>query len=789
MMNASAPATSQRGKQPATQLEVHDQQQPELPPPRTRRTPGWLPSPIVWVSVASFLLAAIFARVPLSHLNQGAVGGDIDGYNNIWNYYWLKTALLDLHRNPYFTDYIYYPTGISLRFHTFNPINGLITMPFNLAFGYIPTFNLLFFFAPALTLLFSFLLIRDWVGNPWATFAGAVIAAYGDYHIAVFLSAGQSSYITLQWIPLYFFFLFRAVRGAPLWTATNEPSGFDTRKWLLYTALSILTLLLITLTDWQFLMLVVFATLLYGAFILFTSRPWRDKAVVLARLAAIGGIYAAIVAFPLLLPMIKEAADNPWLDVSYQSPFHSVDILWLVTPGIGLHGLVVLTLTFVGLWKLLKGGTIARQAALFWLLVVAFFYLMSLGAVLVVNGKFTDIPLLYSLLQKLPVISSGRDPARFTLIATIGMSILFAFGVRALLTWLRAASDRQDSGGPSTAFRILPSAFWPAVAVALLLAAPVGSVLAESGRVHIDPPRFPDFYNQLAQDKDSYAILELPIFSDAGLGADHYQMYQLLHQKFRFSGRLARDRKLTNPDNFVKTSSLFDHLWLLSTPTDYRDRFYPKEDFLQRTDYSTQGLAILNYYKVRYIILYKEALAATGPDWDEQDFQKIIGQVLGPGAKEYYDDQVMRVYKVPDGPPAANPLTLDTGEGWYKSEKRSTDGVVYRWANLADSDAAQLYSMNLWQQPVSARLIFTVFPYQTPRTLHVTLDGAPAATFQLKPENGEQPFSVDLTMTSGNHLIAFTSPEPPQPANLLHDTRQLSFSLYNVQLQRIASSP
>jgi hypothetical protein len=788
MTHTHTPVITESGENPASQAETPDQQKPQLAPSQTG-APGWLRSPILWVTGTSFLFAALFARVPLLHLNDGAVGGDIDGYNNIWNYYWLKTALLDLHRNPYFTDYIYYPTGISLRFHTFNPINGLITMPFNLAFGYIPTFNLLFFFAPALTLLFSFLLIRDWVGNPWAAFAGAVIAAYGDYHVAVFLSAGQSSYITLQWIPLYFFFLYRAMRGRPLWSTTNELSGFDTRRWLLYTALSILTLLLITLTDWQFLMLVVFATLLYGLFVLFTSRTWREKGIVLARLAAIGGIYAAIVAFPLLLPMIKEAADNPWLDVSYQSSFHSVDILWLVTPGIGLHGIVVLMLALLGLWALLKGGTIARQAAFFWLLVVAFFYLMSLGPVLVVNGQFTDIPLLYSLLQKLPVISSGRDPARFTLIATIGLSVLFAFGVRALLAWLRATIDRQQQGATSTAFRLPPSAFLPLLAVALLLAAPVGSVLAESGRAHIDPPRFLDFYQQLAQDKDGYAILELPIFSDAGLGADHYQMYQLLHGKFRFSGRIARDRKLTNPDNFVKTASLFDHLWLLSTPADYRDQFYPKEDFLQRTDYSTQGLAILNYYKVRYIILYKDALAATGPDWDEQDFKTIIAQVLGPDAKEYYDDQVMRVYKVPDGPPAANPLTLDTGEGWYKSEKRSTDGVVYRWANLADNDAAQLYSMNLWQQPVSARLTFTAFPYQTPRTLHVMLDGTETATFQLNPEAGETPLSIDLTMTSGNHLIAFTSPEPSQPANLLHDTRQLSFSLYNLQLHRIPSSP
>src|SRR5689334_18756401 len=77
--------------------------QPTPTPAPQTKSPTRLRSPILWVSTAAFVLAAIFARTPLLHLSDGAVGGDIDGYNNIWNYYWLKTALLDLHRNPYYT--------------------------------------------------------------------------------------------------------------------------------------------------------------------------------------------------------------------------------------------------------------------------------------------------------------------------------------------------------------------------------------------------------------------------------------------------------------------------------------------------------------------------------------------------------------------------------------------------------------------------------------------------------------------------------------------------------------
>ena len=94
----------------------------------------------------------------------------------------------------------------------------------------------------------------------------------------------------------------------------------------------------------------------------------------------------------------------------------------------------------------------------------------------------------------------------------------------------------------------------------------------------------------------------------------------LLHNKPIFGGRWARDHKLSNPNNFLKTAALFRQLLLLDFKPDQREYYYPEQDFLRRTDYATQGRAILNYYHTRYIVVWKEALDA---DWDAEGFKSF----------------------------------------------------------------------------------------------------------------------------------------------------------------------
>lgn len=761
----------------------------------------FLVGPVFLALLGSLALAAIYGRVALFNLTTALVGGDLDGYENLWNNYWVKTALFNL-RNPFYTDYIYYPTGTSLRFHTLNPFNGLLTLPFNLTLGWVTTTNLLFLLSLAFTTFFGFLLIRDLTGNSWAAFGGAALFTYANHQVIGFFSFGQAEKLSAEWYPLYLFFMFRALYGKPsnsVTTAdTTEISGETKVSFIkelinkpnvLYIALSILTLIILSLTDWQYLIYAVFTTLLYFGFVLFTRRSWREKGLIFVKLAVIGGVYAALVLIPLVLPMLKESAESPWLSVSGQSIYHSVDLLDFVKPGfigggedgglsnldnprpgLGNPGYLAFFVGLFGLWWLWKRRKTGQdwEKALFWLIAAGLASLMALGPRLQINGQVTEIPLPYDWFSKLPVLSAGRDPARFYTVAMLGFGILTAFGLRAIFEHL---PNLRLSRPPLQKIAIAGFA-------GIFIAVSLGGFVAEAGKAPVYPPEWPPFYEQLAQDKDTYAILELPLFTDRGRGEDTYEAYQSLHNKKRFGGRLARDHKLSNPDNFVKKASLYRELLLASdAKPDQRNLFYPDQDFLTRTDYRKQGLALLNYYDVRYIIMYKDAI--TTSQWGR--YRAILAQVLGDNVQPFYEDRLMYVYKVPTAPALpANPLTLDVGNGWFLAQNEN--GRVYRWADNKDRQLSEFYSINLSKTPIRATFNATIFAHKQPRTVKLLINGYEAGSFQLN-SNEPKNISVELTLPSGNNVISFTTDTPPLPTDdPKADARLLSFAAYDVSL-------
>ncbi|HUS16115.1 MAG TPA: hypothetical protein VM536_14045 [Chloroflexia bacterium] len=721
-----------------------------------------------WAAVGAVALAMLYGRVALAHLTTAVVGGDVDGFQNLWNRYWVQKALFDLHQSPFFTTYLYYPTGTSLRYHTLAPANGVLAAPFDLLFGRVTVTNVLPLVALALTTFCTFLLLRDLVGDPWGAFAGAALFTYGSRQVLGFYSLGAANLVMLQWLPLYFFFLFRSLHGRPRWAADGTLALREMHRPLVYGALAVLTLVIMSLTDWQFIVWAVLTTLLYGAFLLTTRRPWAEKGRLIGALAAIGGAYTLLVLPTLVWPMVQEALTSPWLSVGYQSGLHSLDLAALLAPGLDNPGYLAVGAAVLGVVTAARGT--ARATAWFWALIVGLFYVMALGPALLFNGQETGIPLPYALLQNLPVLNIGRDPGRYVLIGLLGIAVLVALGLKQLGVWLTARLGRGRPAGPVVRGTL----------AVLFLVVSLTRFVAAAWDAKADAPDWPPFYQQIARDPEPYAVLQLPAFTENGHGEDHYMMYQALHQKPLFGGHLARDHKLTNPANFVKHASLYREFWMLQSPRQPRTENYPEHDFLQRTDYATQGRAILNYYHTRYIVLLKEALY---PGWDDEGFQSIIRQVLGPEVRPSYEDGQTRVYTVPPGPPPAIPLTLDVGAGWYASESRP-DGIIYRWADVLQPDTTpELYSMNLDAAPHAATLRFTAYAYQQSRTLDVLLDGSRLTRLQLAAGALEQPVALDLTLTSGNHLLSFQTPEPPLPTGSPADHRLLSFGLYGVSLQ------
>ena len=63
-----------------------------------------------------------------------------DVYQNVWNLWWMKQALLRP-TNPFVTDRLFYPEHPSLYYHTLSPINTLLAAPVTALWGPIAAFN------------------------------------------------------------------------------------------------------------------------------------------------------------------------------------------------------------------------------------------------------------------------------------------------------------------------------------------------------------------------------------------------------------------------------------------------------------------------------------------------------------------------------------------------------------------------------------------------------------------------------------------------------------------------
>ncbi len=785
------------------QLLTEADSSPVGPGVATRRS-RLLISPTLWALVAALVLAALYGRVALLNLGVGVVGGDLDGYENLWNDHWVRTALLDLHRNPFFTDYLYYPTGISLRYHTLNPLNGLFAIPLWPLLGSVATTNLKFLLSMALTTFCAYLLFKDLTGHALGAFAGAAVFTYANDQLYGFYSFGQAEKLAAWWFPLYLCFMYRTL---------HRP------RWGRYIAASVLTLLAMSLTDWQYVLYAVIVTIGYFGFSLFTRQIWAAKRLLFFKLAGIGLVWLGIVWFPLLWPMLIEARDNPWLAVSDQAGFRSraLSQFFEIIPGsatrpLGNPGYLVLGLTLAGLFLLWRGkpgvNQRERELIVFWAIAAGLASLLTLGPrlKLVPGDEDTGIPMPYALLYKLPILNIGRDPERFYIIALIGFGLLLAFVLRQLLPLAtqfvssRLARLKLFSASSGK----IASGLISGLLVFGILAITLGSFVVKAGEVRVDPPDWPAFYYELAKDNETYAIMELPLFAeDKGRGEDTYEAYQSIHGKPRLGGRLARDHKLTNPNNFTKQATLFRDFFWATRNQNVIEGFRPSKtpDLLPTPDYKDWGLPLLNYYKVRYIILYPEALRDTGP----QAFgaaQTMVKRVLGEKVQPVYQDAKLIAYRVPDAPTPIVPVFIDlASEGWYTTEKNPT-APAFRWVNacnnnLAESSrqfdkcenrAGELLVFNLSQKTRRTRIQFTTFNYQQPRDLKIAINGFQAESFRLEA-GASREVSLELDIPPGLNKLTIASPQPPVPVNQKDDNRLLSFGLNQVRLNEIGTTP
>src|SRR5262249_3836757 len=150
-----------------------------------------------WPLVTNFLPGA-------GTLVPGVMLEDRD--QNLWNLWWVRDALLRGH-NPFVTDMLYWPTPVSLYYHTLNIFNGLLAVPLLSVFSLTTTYNIIVLFSFVVAGYGAFLLVHYVCGNRWAALVGSVVFAYSAYHIATMRSLLQL--ISLEWVPFFVLFLLK----------------------------------------------------------------------------------------------------------------------------------------------------------------------------------------------------------------------------------------------------------------------------------------------------------------------------------------------------------------------------------------------------------------------------------------------------------------------------------------------------------------------------------------------------------------------------------------------------
>jgi len=476
------------------------------------------------LALGAGLVTAEVLTFPLPlHLGSAVLeDGTFDAYQFVWNIWWVRESLLGLHRNPFFTSYLFYPDGVPLLFHTFSFSLGLASVPLQLALpgGALTAHNVLVVAAPALAVLALALLAHELTRDPWAALVGGL--------------AGAVTGTTVWYLPVLYLdcaYLIAFVLWA-WWRLHRLARPRD-----LVLALGLLLALVFASQEYALMALAILGLDSFASLVApqaFGLPPrWR------AGLVAFWG-FTALALGALALVVMRAPATAPPADmVLFGSAFAAALLVppWVVpTPFWVYLGTGALALAPIALvW--------GRPTVRFWLAAALLLSLMALGPYMRWQQPFQGPPPRLSphgfpgpylvALKVLPLFRFFRAPYRWTVGAQVALGALAALGVAGARARIGAASVR---------------AIATAAALALVIG---GAVLDVRGlRAPLTEATVPAAYGTLSADPQPAAVLELP----SGLRASRfaafsslYMYYQTAHRKYLLEGTVSRlppDRRL-----------------------------------------------------------------------------------------------------------------------------------------------------------------------------------------------------------------------------------------------------
>ena len=699
--------------------------------------------------ILAYLLLTLLLTYPLGlKIATHIPGGSFDALQNVWNLWWFKYAVVDLHSNPFYTNLVYHPTGVSLLFHTFNPFNAILAIPLQMIFGLTVSYNMIILFAFVAAGYGAYLLAKYVTRNAAAAFIAGIIFAFSPSHFA-HTAGGHLQVLSIEWIPFYVLFFLKTIREA------QKKNAF----------LAAFFFLLTMLCDFYYALYLACFSVLYLCYQFWTSKGKIYNKGLMIRFVILA-IAAAVLIAPIALPMLTELKYHisPSVETTLAG---SADLLGFVTPST-LHpllgplarniagkftgntaentvflGYTVLLMAMYSAWR------VREKDIRYWIFATLFFLVLSLGPVLHILGdtEFTAfkvrVPLPYLILY--PLFSLTRVPARLIVMVMLSLSIVVAYGLKDLSQWIQSRSE-GIALSPSTTLRTSLPGFklgkigstmsrgFPdakRLSKAVMMSFVFCAIVFEYASFPLPLGKLvvPKMYYQIASEEGDFALVELPRdYCYAKCQVSEYQYYQTVHRKKLIGGYVAR-----NPSyalDFVYNTPVIRELNFPELPPD-----------ILRQDLSEVGLSLLNYYDVRYVILHRDYMTS-------EMFYKVdgfINDVLRIPLD--YQDATIRRYRVIEADESVTFLTL--GNNWQGVEM--WDGIPTR----SMSNNATLFVTA--PEPTEAKISFSAKSFRTERALEIFLNGELLDSYPI--DEAGMSISIPVNLLAGQNVLTFSIPE------------------------------
>ncbi|MDO8642861.1 MAG: hypothetical protein Q7R76_04750 [Candidatus Woesearchaeota archaeon] len=478
---------------------------------------------------AVFSLLTIFFTYPLVfNLDKPMSHDPKDSLVFMWNMWWMEKSLHD--GLPFFyTDYLFYPHGVDLTFHTLSILNSFIGMLLAKVVGYIAAYNILVLLTFPLAGYCMYLLGDYLLNNKQAAIIMGILYAFSPWHM--FRILNHLNFASIQFIPLYILFLFKT-RDNP--TVKNSAIAALVLGVIFYLE-PVYALFMILFTG-------LFLAYFFADYLVEKRKNQTTSAKnptshqpslkkVWWKLVLIGALFI-VLSSPHSFRMIEKkgihtavGTENDKTDVANYLLRPATSTVFKGGGGYEYLGISVLILAAAGMLFS------KDNKKWFWILFAIIFFVLSIGekGIRFYGNEFLqDIAMPANLLRQLPFMDSLRF-TRFTFMVSLGTIVLAGYGIKMVLEKSKGLRFLKGNGNILVAVLLVGIIFIDLTAIPIPMS-------------HATPQADEElsYYEDALFEIKGGAVLDLPLA--VGLqntnGVSARNMYAQMHHEHKIIGGL-----------------------------------------------------------------------------------------------------------------------------------------------------------------------------------------------------------------------------------------------------------